>query len=112
VFLTAIVGVAVRYGLWPSLLGTVAASLSYNYFFLPPVYTFTITDPTNIAAFLLFTIVAVVVSNLAARGRAQTVTAQERVRNVESLYAFSRKLAGAGTLDDVCGPRPIRSPRC
>ena len=101
VFLTAIVGVAVRYGLWPSLLATVAASLCYNFFFLPPVYTFTITDPTNIAAFLLFTIVAVVVSNLAARGQAQTVTAQERVRNVESLYAFSRKLAGAGTLDDV-----------
>jgi two-component system sensor histidine kinase KdpD len=101
VFLTAIVGVAVRYGLWPSLLATVAASLCYNFFFLPPVYTFTIADPTNIAAFLLFTIVAVVVSNLAARGQAQTVTAKERVRNVESLYAFSRKLAGAGTLDDV-----------
>ena len=101
VFLTAIVGVAVRHGLWPSLLATVVASLCYNYFFLPPIYTFTITDPTNIAAFLLFTIVAVVVSNLAARGQAQTVTAKERVRNVESLYAFSRKLAGAGTLDDV-----------
>ena len=101
VFLTAIVGVAVRYGLLPSLTATVASSLCYNFFFLPPVYTFTITDPTNIAAFLLFTIVAVVVSNLAARGQAQTVTAQERVRNVESLYAFSRKLAGAGTLDDV-----------
>ena len=100
-FLTAIVGVAVRYGLGPSLLATVAASLSYNLFFLPPVYTFTITDPKNVAAFLLFTIVAVVVSNLAGRGRTHTVTAQERVRSVESLYAFSRKLAGAGTLDDV-----------
>jgi two-component system sensor histidine kinase KdpD len=101
VFLTAIVGVAVRFGLLPSLTATVASSLSYNFFFLPPVHTFTITDPTNIAAFLLFTVVAVVVSNLAARGRAQAVTAQERVRNVESLYAFSRKLAGAGHLDDV-----------
>ena len=101
IFLTAIVGIAVRYGLWPSLLATVAASLSYNFFFLPPVYTFTITDPTNVAAFVLFTVLAVVVSNLPARGRTQTVTAQERVRSVESLYAFSRKLAGAGTLDDV-----------
>ena len=101
IFLTAIVGIAVRYGLWPSLVATVAASLSYNFFFLPPVYTFTITDPTNIAAFVLFTVVAVVVSNLAARGWSQTVGAQERVRSVESLYAFSRKLAGAGTLDDV-----------
>ena len=101
IFLTAIVGVAVRYGLWPSLVATVAASLSYNFFFLPPVYGFTITDPTNVAAFVLFSILAVIVSNLAARSWLQKVTAQERVRTVESLYAFSRKLAGAGTLDDV-----------
>jgi two-component system sensor histidine kinase KdpD len=100
-FLTAIVGVAVRYGLWPSLAATVVASLCYNFFFMPPVYTFTITDPTNIAAFLLFTILAIVASNLAGRGRTQTVTALQRVRSIESLYAFSRKLASAGTLDDV-----------
>src|SRR6516162_9129717 len=67
VFLTAIVGIAVRFGLLPS----------------------------------LFTLVAVVVSHVAARGRLQAVTAQARVRTVESLYSFSRKLAGAGTLDDV-----------
>ena len=40
VFLTAVVGVAVRFGLWPSLLASVAASLCYNFFFLPPVHTF------------------------------------------------------------------------
>jgi two-component system sensor histidine kinase KdpD len=101
VFLTAIVGIAVRYGLWPSLAASVAASLSYNFFFMPPVYTFTITDPTNVAAFVVFTVVAIIVSNLAGRGRTQTVTALQRVRSTESLYAFSRKLASAGTLDDV-----------
>jgi two-component system, OmpR family, sensor histidine kinase KdpD len=101
VFLTAVVGVAVRYGLWPSLFATVASSLCYNFFFLPPIYTFTITDPTNIGAFVFFTIVAVVVSHFAARGRTRTVAAHERVRAVELLYAFSRKLAGVGTLDDV-----------
>src|SRR5215469_15148979 len=101
VFLTAVVGVAVRYGLWPSLLATVASSLCYNFFFLPPIYTFTITDPTNVAAFVFFTIVAIVVSHFAARGRTQTVAAHERVRTLELLYAFSRKLAGVGTLDDV-----------
>ena len=100
-FLTAVVGIAVRYGLWPSLLATVASSLCYNFFFLPPVYTFTITDPTNVAAFVFFTIVAVVVSHFAARGRTRAVAAHERVRAVELLYAFSRKLAGVGTLDDV-----------
>ena len=101
VFLTVVVGIAVRYGLWPSLFATVVSSLCYNFFFLPPIYTFTITDPTNIGAFVFFTIVAVVVSHFAARGRTRTVAAHERIRAVELLYAFSRKLAGVGTLDDV-----------
>jgi two-component system sensor histidine kinase KdpD len=101
VFLTAVVGVAARYGLWPSLLASVAASLCYNFFFLPPVYTFTITDPTNVAAFFFFMLIALLVSNVAARVRSQADTAIGRVRTTESLYAFSRKLAGTATLDDV-----------
>jgi two-component system, OmpR family, sensor histidine kinase KdpD len=101
VFLTAIVGIAARYGLWPSLFASVIASLCYNFFFLPPIYTFTITDPVNIAAFIFFIIMAVVVSNVAARVRTQALAAMQRARTTESLYAFSRKLAGVGTLDDV-----------
>ena len=101
VLLTAVVGVAVRYGLLPSLFASVVASLCYNFFFLPPIYTFTITDPTNVAAFFFFILMAVIVSNVAARVRAQAVTAMTRARSTESLYAFSRKLAGVGTLDDV-----------
>ena len=101
VFLTAVVGVAVRYGLLPSLVASVVASLCYNFFFLPPIYTFTIADPTNVAAFVFFIIVAVIVSHVAARSRTEAVIAHGRVRTVESLYAFSRKLAGVGTMDDV-----------
>jgi two-component system sensor histidine kinase KdpD len=101
VFLTAVVTVAVRYGLWPSLLASVAASFAYNFFFLPPVYTFTITDPTNVAAFFFFMLIAVLVSNVAGRVRTQADTAIGRIRTTEQLYAFSRKLTGTGTLDDV-----------
>ena len=67
VFLTAVVGVAVRFGLWPSLFASVLASLCYNFFFLPPLYTFTIADPTNVAALFFFTVVAIIVSQVAAR---------------------------------------------
>ena len=101
VFLTAVVSVAVRHGLLPSLLTSVAASLCYNFFFMPPYYTFTIADPTNIAAFFFFMLIAILVSNVAARVRSQADTAIGRVRTTESLYAFSRKLAGTATLDDV-----------
>ena len=90
-----------RFGLWPSLFASVAASLCYNFFFLPPLYTFTIGDPNNVAAFGFFALMAVLVSNVAARVRAQAVTAIARARTTESLYAFSRKLAAVGTLDDV-----------
>jgi len=101
VLLTSVVGVAVRYGLWPSLLAAVAASLCYNFFFLPPIYTFTITDPTNVAAFMLFMVIAMLVSNVAARVRTQADAAIGRIRMNEQLYGFSRKLAGTATLDDV-----------
>jgi len=101
VFITVVVTIAVRYGLWPSLLASVAASLCYNFFFLPPIYTFTITDPTNIAAFFFFMLVAILVSNVAARVRTQADTAIGRITTTEQLYAFSRKLAGTATLDDV-----------
>jgi two-component system sensor histidine kinase KdpD len=101
VFLTAVVAVAVRFGLWPSLMASVVSALCYNFLFVGPDYRFTLTDPTNFSAFGFFTLVAVIVSNVAARGRTQAMAAMERARTTESLYAFSRKLAGAGTLDDV-----------
>ena len=76
VFLTAVVVVAVRFGLLPSLAAVVGGSLCYNFFFLPPIYTFTIADPSNIAALFFFTVVAVLVSNLAAKTRSEAVIAQ------------------------------------
>jgi two-component system sensor histidine kinase KdpD len=101
IFLTAVLVVAIRFGLAPSLFASVAASLCYNFFFLPPTYEFTIADPTNVAAFLFFIGVAVLVSNVAARVRTQAMAAVLRARTTESLYSFSRKLAGVGILDDV-----------
>ena len=101
VFMTGIVAVAARYGLWPSLFASVVASLCYNFFFLPPLYEFTIADPKNVLAFFFFIVMAIIVSNVAARVRTQAVTAMTRARTTESLYTFSRKLAGVGALDDV-----------
>jgi two-component system, OmpR family, sensor histidine kinase KdpD len=101
VFLSAIVGIAVRFGLWPSLLASVVSALCYNFFFTEPYYAFTISDPKDVIAVVFFTIVALVVSNVAARARTQAVAVMGRARTTESLYAFSRKLAGVGTLDDV-----------
>ena len=48
VFLTAVLMSAVTYGLWPALFACVISALAYNFFFFPPLYTFTIADPGNV----------------------------------------------------------------
>ncbi len=101
VLLMSILASAVAYGLAASLLACLFSVLAYNFFFLPPYYTFTIADPENIVTLVVFAVVAVVASNLTSRMRAQTVTAQARAKTTEELYQFSRKLAGAVSLDDV-----------
>lgn len=100
-FLIAVLASAVSFGLWASLFACLVSVLCYNFFFLPPLYTFTITDPENVVTLFFFTVVAVIASNLAARVRAQAIAARERARITEELYLFSRKLAGTATLDDL-----------
>ncbi len=101
VFLTAILASAVTYGLWPSLFASLVAVLAYNFFFLPPLYTFTIADRENVVALIAFAIVAVVASNLTARVRSEAVAAQRRAKTTEELFMFSRKLTEVVSLDDL-----------
>jgi two-component system sensor histidine kinase KdpD len=101
VLMVAVLASAVTFGLWPSLLACAVLALSYNFLFLPPLYTFTIAEPENIVTLLVFLLVAVIASNLTARVRTQAVVARERAATTEDLYRFSRKLAGVVTLDDL-----------
>nr|WP_283949470.1 sensor histidine kinase KdpD [Limobrevibacterium gyesilva] len=101
VFLTAVLAAAALWGLWPSLYACLASVLAYNFFFLPPLYTFSIADPENVVALFFFVVAAMIASNLAAGVRAQAVAAGQRARTTNELYQFSRKLAGIGSLDDL-----------
>jgi two-component system, OmpR family, sensor histidine kinase KdpD len=101
VFLTAILASAIAYGLWTAVFACALSLLAYNFFFIPPLYTFTIGEPENVVNLFFFGFAAVVVSNLTARVRAQAVVARNRARTTEDLYQFSRKLAGVVTLDDL-----------
>jgi len=101
VFLTAVLGSAIAYGLWPALVASLTGTLAYNFFFLPPLYTFTIADPQNVVALFFFAVVAIIASNLTARMRNQALAARQRAKTTEDLYLFSRKLGAAVTLDDL-----------
>jgi two-component system, OmpR family, sensor histidine kinase KdpD len=101
VFLTAVLTSAITWGLLPSLFAAIASMLAYNFFFLPPLYTLTVADPENVIALFFFLVVAVIVSNLTARTRSQILATRSRAKTTAELYAFSRKVAGIGALDDL-----------
>ncbi|SEH43005.1 two-component system, OmpR family, sensor histidine kinase KdpD [Rhizobium tibeticum] len=101
VFLMAVLTSAVIHGLRPALYTCILSALSFNFFFLPPRYTLTISDPESVLALFFFLGVAVIASNLTATVQRQAAAARQRARTTEDLYLFSKKLAGTGTLDDV-----------
>jgi two-component system, OmpR family, sensor histidine kinase KdpD len=101
VYVVPVMVAAARHGLVPSLWVSGLAVLSYNFFFLPPLYQFTITDPANVIALFFFMFVAVVASALGTRTRAQAEAARREARTNAELYAFSRKIAGVVDLDDL-----------
>jgi two-component system sensor histidine kinase KdpD len=101
VFLMAVLASAVTQGLRPALYSCILGALAFNFFFLPPRYTLTISDPESVLAFCFFLGVAIIASNLTATVQRQAAAARQRARTTEDLYLFSKKLAGTGTLDDV-----------
>ncbi|TAJ36117.1 MAG: sensor histidine kinase KdpD [Reyranella sp.] len=101
VFVVPVLVAAVRHGLVPSLWVSGLSVLAYNFFFIPPLYLFTISDPANVVALFFFMVVAVVASALAVRTRTQTESARREARTTAELYAFSRKIAGVIELDDL-----------
>ena len=75
--------------------------MAYNFFFLPPLYTFTISDPNNWLSFGVLLFVGIIAGNLAARVRAQADLAAARAAAMTELYRFTGKLAGIARLDDI-----------
>ena len=97
-FLLAVLVVSANWGFWYAAFLAVASTLAFNFFFLPPYGTFTIADPQNWVALFAFLATAVISGQLSERARRQTLTATQRRREIEHLYAFSQRLL---TLESV-----------
>jgi two-component system, OmpR family, sensor histidine kinase KdpD len=92
VFLLAVLFISAAWGLRYAFFAAVLSTVAYNYFFLPPLFKFTIADPQNWVALMAFLITAVASSHLSDRARRSTAQANQRRREVERLYAFSQQL--------------------
>ena len=93
--LLAVLVISAAWGLRYAIAISIAATLAYNFFFLPPVGTFTIADPQNWIALAAFLITAVIASQLAERARREALIANRRRAELDRLYTFSQEMLTA-----------------
>jgi len=91
-FLLGVLGISASWGLRQAVFMSLISTLAFNYYFLPPIRTFTIADPQNWIALFAFLVTALTVSELSARARRGARSAIERRQELERLYAFSQLL--------------------
>jgi two-component system sensor histidine kinase KdpD len=105
-FLLTVLIISTVWGLRASVYTAVVATLAFNYYFLPPVGTFTIADHQNWVALFAFLITAVIASQLSARAQREALNANERRREVERLYGFSQQLLSADNVVELLNVLP------
>ncbi|HTT21776.1 MAG TPA: DUF4118 domain-containing protein [Candidatus Sulfotelmatobacter sp.] len=105
-FLVMVLLTSAYWGLRYALLMAVIATAAFNFFFLPPVRTFTIADPQNWVALFAFLVTALVASNLAERARREAEGAKQRRREVERLYGLSQRLLASDNVLELLNALP------
>lgn len=98
-YLLPVMAAATFFGLRTGLYAGIASSLAYNFFFLPPTGTLTISNPENLVSVFVLLGIAIATSQLTARVRAQADLATISARTNATLAGFLRQIAGVNDLD-------------
>jgi two-component system sensor histidine kinase KdpD len=103
--LLVVLATAILGGLWVASVVAIVATAALNFYFLPPVGTFTIADPQNWVAVIAFLIAAVIASNLSAAAQARARDAIARRNEVTRLFDLTRDVLltteAAGAIDQL-----------
>jgi len=100
-YLVSVVIAAVYLGRGPSLLATITSVLAFDFFLVPPYFTFAVSDTQYIITFIVLFVISLVISSLAARGREQGDAAIQREKQTAALYDLSKDLTSAADLLQV-----------
>ena len=101
VYLLGVVVIAMRFGRGPSVMTAVLGVAAFDFFFVPPYYTFAVSDTQYLVTFAVMLVVGLVISNLAGSLRLQARVAGHRERRTAALYAMSRELASTRGRDKL-----------
>jgi two-component system sensor histidine kinase KdpD len=101
VYLLGVTVAGLRFGRGPSVMTALLNVAAFDFFFVPPRFTFAIADVQYLVTFLVMLIVALVIANLVASVRQQTRVAGARERRTALLYAMSRELAATRGISSI-----------
>jgi two-component system sensor histidine kinase KdpD len=93
IYLLGIMWTAYQLGRTPSMVASVLGVLAFDFFFVPPYFTFAVTDTQYVFTFLVMLAVGLLISTLAGRLTAQTDALRRRVGRIRMLYRLSRALS-------------------
>jgi len=100
-YLVSTVISAIFLGRGPSLLSAVAGVLAFDFFLVPPYFTFAVSDTQYVITFIVLFVISLVISSLTARVREQAEAAMLREKQTSALYDLSRDLTSATNLQQV-----------
>lgn len=101
IFLLAVLFLGSIAAFGPILFAAGFSALTWNYFFIPPQFTFTIKEPEDVMNFFALFVVAFVSGYLASRIKKQEMDLSERAHRSSVLYEFSRQLAEAKSIQEI-----------
>lgn len=101
IYVTAVLFCAVVFGTWSAVFAAFLSFLAYNFFFIDPLYTFSVASPHEVLALMMFLLVATLTGSLTGRVREQRFAALSRVKQVQTLFDVSRKLSASPVIEDI-----------
>jgi two-component system sensor histidine kinase KdpD len=101
VFLLAVVFVALRHGRGPAVMAAFLAVASFDFFYVPPRFTFSVSDAQYLVTFAVMLVVALVIGQMTAGFKFQAHVATLREERVRALYEMSRDLSGALMVEQI-----------
>jgi len=100
-FLLGVVFIATRFGRGPSILASFLGVALFDFFFVRPYFSFSVSDSQYLVTFVAMLTVGIVISNLTANVRSQAKVAAHRERRATVLYAMSKDLASSQSEDEI-----------
>ncbi len=101
IYLLGLLSVAARFGRGPTILAAFLSVAAFDFFFIPPRYSFAVEDTEYVVTFIVMLVIGVFISTLTTRIRLQAAAARKRERRTAALLNLSRELAATRELEKI-----------